>query len=261
MDSNDLLPAGLTVHGSPDEIAAHFAVVALLQPVRMTPAGVVCAPRAAPELARDARVRCPLPMTRLRIPPAWPDPPSRTAGRWFIRSPDHIAAPAGFDGLVQVPGEGFGAWPHPTTLLCLDALDGVGAGRRDRSRLRLRAVEPGLGDAAWPGRGGRSRSPGDRPCAGIARPRASARTRSRCGMRRSRASLLDATAQVLLANVPPIVHREIAHAVPAITRTMLVSGARTGEAAPLLGDYRGLGFDVLAASTAAGWGCWVLERR
>jgi ribosomal protein L11 methylase PrmA len=260
MDSNDLLPAGLTVHGSPDEIAAHFAIVALLQPVRMTPAGVVCAPRAAPELARDARVRCTLPMTRLMVPPAWPDPPSRTTGRWFIRSPDHIAAPAGFDGLVQVPGEGFGAWPHPTTLLCLDALDGIGAGA---------AIDLGCGSGllsqAWATRHGQVVAVDLDPRA-IAHAQASlahAHPLHPITLRHTpiARALVDATAQVLLANVPPIVHREIAQAVPATIRTILVSGVRTGEAASLLGDYRGLGFDVRAASTAAGWGCWVLERR
>ncbi len=260
MDSNDLLPAGLMVHGSPDEIAAHFAVVALLQPVRVTPAGVVCAPRAAPELAGDARGRCPLRVTPLRTPPAWPDPPSRTTGRWFIRSPHHVAPPAGFDGLVQVPGEGFGAWPHPTTLLCLDALDGLGAGA---------AIDLGCGSGllsqAWATRHGRVLAVDLDPRA-IAHARASlahARPAHAITLRHAPIArvLPDATAQVLLANVPPSVHREIAHAVPAITRRILVSGARTGEAAPLLGDYRGLGFDVIAASEAAGWGCWVLERR
>jgi len=260
MNSNDLLPAGLTVHGSPDEIAAQFAVVALLQPVRMTPSGVVCAPRAAPELARDARGRCPLPMTPLTIPPAWPDPPSRTTGQWFIRSPAHIAAPAGFDGLVQVPGEGFGAWPHPTTLLCLDALDGLGAGA---------AIDLGCGSGllsqAWATRHGQVVAVDLDPRA-IAHARASlahARPAHAITLRHApiARALPDATERIVLANVPPIVHREIAHAVPATIRTMLVSGVRTGEAASQLGDYRRLGFDVIAASTAAGWGCWVLERR
>ena len=53
----------------------------------------------------------------------------------------------------------------------------------------------------------------------------------------------------------------IACAVPPTARTLLASGVRTGEAAALLDDYRGVGFDVIAASTAAGWGCWVLKRR
>ena len=161
---------------------------------------------------------------------------------------------------MQVPGEGFGAWPHPTTLLCLDALDGIGAGA---------AIDLGCGSGllsqAWATRHGQVVAVDLDPRA-IAHARASfahARPLHAISLRHAPIArvLVDATAQVLLANVPPIVHREIAHAVPATTRTMLVSGVRTGEAAPLLGEYRGLGFDVIAASEAAGWGCWVLERR
>jgi len=259
MDSNASLPAGLTVHGSPGEVATHFAAVSLLQPVRVTAEGVICAPRAAPELARDGLARCPLRVTALAVPPAWPDPPSRTTGHWFIRSPIHIPAPTGFDALVQVPGEGFGAWPHATTLLCLDALDTLGPAP---------AIDLGCGSGllsqAW------AATHGD-VCAVDLDPRAIAHARASLTHARPAHSITlrhapiarvlpGATAPVLLANVPPVVHAEISRTVPAAARTLLVSGMRTAHAATVLAGYRDLGFGVVAASHADGWGCWVLAR-
>ena len=257
MDSNDLLPPGLTVHGDPDDIAAHFAAVALLQPVRRVPAGVVCAPRAAPDLARSGRDACPLVITPFAEPPAWPDPPSLTAGNWFIRSPVHIGAPHGFHDLVQVPGEGFGAWPHPTTLLCLRALDGLP---------QAPAIDLGCGSGllsqAWAATHGPITGV-DLDARAIAHTTASlahARPVHRvevCHAPIARV-LPTATQRVVLANVPPVAHREIATAMTPAARIIVISGVRTRDAGQTLAAYERLGFGLTSSSDADGWGCWVL---
>jgi len=259
MDSNDLLPPGLIVRGDPLGIAANFAAVALLQPVGTVDDGVVCAPRAAPELARHGRAACPLPMTPLPGPPAWPDPPSLTAGPWFIRSRLHITAPSGFRDLVQVPGEGFGAWPHPTTLLCLCALDGLP---------QARAVDLGCGSGllsqAWATTHGAvtavdiDRRAVSHTAASLAHARPVHRVEL-CQAPIARV-LPDTTQPILLANVPPAVHREIAQAVTPAARMLLISGVRTRDAEATLGAYRELRFAVTAVTHLDGWGCWVMLR-
>lgn len=260
MDSNGLLPAGLTVHGTPGDIAAHFAAIALLQPVRAVRGGVDCAPRAAPELAQRGRAACPLPMTVLDRCPAWPHPPSLTAGRWYIRSPDHIAAPAGFRELVQVVGEGFGVWPHPTTLMCLAALEDLAPAD---------AVDLGCGSGllsqAWAAAHGPVLAI-DLDARAVAHAAASlARAPTAYDVRVRRAPIARvlpaATQQTLLANVPPVVHGEIAAAMTPAARTLLASGVRTVDAASTLARYHELGFVIRSAAASDGWGCWVLARR
>jgi len=259
MDSNVPLPAGLLAHGSPGQIAGDFEALALLQPVRATSDGIVCAPRAAPELARRGYARCTLALSPLDAPPAWPDPPSRIAGRWFIRSPQHLPAPAGYRDLVQVPGEGFGAWPHPTTRLCLIALDDLGGG----PALDL-GCGSGLLSQAW--------AAGHGPVVGVdldpraiahaAASRVHARPAYEIAFRRAPIArvLPDATAPVLLANVPAVVHDEITRTLAPAARTVLASGIRNDRAAATLARYHMLGFAVAGASDADGWACWVLTR-
>jgi precorrin-6B methylase 2 len=259
MDSNDLLPPGLTVHGDPDDIAEHFAAVALLQPVLRVPAGVVCAPRAAPELARSGRDACPLVMTPLAEPPGWPDPPSLTAGHWFIRSPVHIGAPHGFHDLVQVPGEGFGAWPHPTTMLCLRALDGL-----PQSPAIDLGCGSGLLSQAWAATHGPITGV-DLDARAIAHTTASlahARPMHRVEVRHAPIArvLPTATQPVVLANVPPVAHHEIATAMTRAARIIVMSGVRTRDAGLTLAAYERLGFGLRSTSHADGWGCWVLVR-
>ena len=257
MDSNVLLPPGILVHGTPDQIAEHFAAVALLQPVAVTPAGVICAPRAAPELAAGGLAACTLPTSTLHDPPGWPDPPSQTVANWYIKSPDHIPAPPGFDELVQVPGEGFGAWPHPTTLLCLAALGSL----PDGSAIDL-GCGSGLLSQAW----ATTRGPVtaiDIDSRAITHARASMargalihRAEFRCGP--IGLLLSGSVGTVLLANVPSIAHREIAQTITPNGQTLLLSGVRTSAGAPMLDAYTAIGFRVAAMTSSAGWGCWVL---
>jgi hypothetical protein len=258
-DSNEPLPPGLLAVGDPDSVAAAFAHVALLQPVAVVADGVACAPRAAPDLARRGMEGCPLELRPLARPPGWPDPPSMVAGDWYLRSPDHIPAPAGYRELVQVPGEGFGAWPHPTTLMCVEAIAGLDDGR---------ALDLGCGSGlltqAWAALRG--------PVAAVdLDPRAVAHTRA--SLRRARprhpvtlwrasfAGVLPAsTAPTLLANVPPVAHAEIVAALQASANTVLVSGVRADDGPAVVDSYGAHGFIPTREAHRDGWGMWVLRR-
>ena len=260
MDSNRPFPAGLLVHGTREEIVADFAAVALLQPVTATADGAVCAPRAAPEMARRGAALCTLAMSPLATPPGWPDPPAVTVSTWYLRSPRHMAAPAGFRELIQVPGEGFGAWPHPTTLMCLTAIDGLDNGS---------AVDLGCGSGLLTQAWATIRGPVhaiDLDSRAVAHTRASlAHTRLQHPVTVERAAfattLPGSTAPTLLANVPPAGHREIQGSLPAAARTIVASGVRARDAAVVLEGYRAHDFVPVVTDTRDGWGFWVLQRR
>jgi precorrin-6B methylase 2 len=257
MDSNVPLPPGILVHGSPGEIGRHFSAVALLQPVEVTPDGVVCAPRAAPELAARGLRGVELPTSTLRDPPGWPDPPSQTTGTWYIKSPGHIPAPPGFDALVQVPGEAFGTWPHATTLLCLRALvslpDGV-------------AIDVGCGSGLLSQAWATTRGPVtaidiDRQAIAHARAsmtRATARHPVEFRHGPIRRLLPGAVGSVVFANLPPPAHGELLAAIVPNGQTLLVSGLRVSAAAPIINAYTARGFRAVEATEADGWGSWVL---
>ncbi len=257
MDSNVLLPPGVLVHGAPNEIAEHFAAVALLQPVAATATGVVCAPRSAPELAAGGLAACALRITTLRDPPGWPDPPSQTVANWYIKSPDHMPAPTGFDELVQVSGESFGTWPHPTTLLCLATLRSLPEGS---------AIDLGCGSGLLSQAWATTRGPVtaiDIDSRAIAHARASmarAAPLHRVEFRYGPIGRLlpGSVGTVLLANVPPVAHREIARTITANGQTLLLSGVRLPAGGPTLDAYAAVGFRVAAMSASEGWGCWVL---
>ncbi len=259
MDFNDPLPAGLLVRGHRDDVAAEFAAIALMQPVDTVSGGVACAPRAAPELARRGIAECRLPMAPLASPPGWPDPPSLTVGAWYLRSPDHLPPPTGFRELVQVPGEGFGAWPHPTTLMCLSAIEvlndepaidvGCGSGLLSQAWAMLRGpvvaldVDPrAVAHATASLAHAHPRYPITIVQAPLTRVLASAR------------------APTFLANVPPIAHAEILRVLPAGARTIVVSGVRSVDSAPTAAAYAAAGFTGSAPTSLDGWNCWILSR-
>jgi hypothetical protein len=259
VDSNDLLPPGLLVHGARHDIAADFAAVALMQPVAILDGGVACAPRAAPELARRGIAACRLPTTALPSPPGWPDPPSLTAGSWYLRSPAHIPPPPGFRELVQVAGEGFGAWPHPTTLMCLTAIEDLEDGP---------AVDVGCGSGllsqAWAALRGPVTALDIDPRAVSHALASLTHARPRHPVTVAQAPLArmlpTSDAPTLLANVPPIAHADVLRTLPGSARTVLVSGIRSVAAAPTLAGYHAAGFTQEAAVSRDGWGCWILRR-
>jgi SAM-dependent methyltransferase len=249
------LPAGVRVEATPERIAAHFPALCPLQPVRMDPAGLVCAPRCAPELAGPALAACPLPLRVLGEVPGWPDPPARMVCGWYLRSPAHLPAPAGVRELVQAPGEGFGPGGHATTEMCLGALEG--------DLPSVAALDAGCGSGllaqAWAalGRG---------PVLGVdLDPRAldqAARSLAAAGctgvtLRRGPLEGLpaaDIAGRVVLANIPAAAHRALLAAVdprrpPAAA---VLSGLRPAQADAVEGAWRALGLRRLVAEGHAG---------
>lgn len=108
-----------------DELHGRFPLLATLEPVAWTPAGLVVAPLAGGRDAAEQRER----MALLDLPweptpgasPALPFP-AAVGGGVYRRSPGHAAAPPGVPEVVLVDGEGFGLAEHPTTGMCLDML-------------------------------------------------------------------------------------------------------------------------------------------
>ena len=126
--------------------------------------GLVCAPRAAPELAAPALARCPLP--RARWPRCRAGPTRRR--RWWPAGtgagPATCAAPAGVRELVQVAGRGLrpGRPRHHGDVP--RGARGPRARAGGRRRLRLGPARPGLGaPRAWAGDGLRPRPARGRP--------------------------------------------------------------------------------------------------
>jgi SAM-dependent methyltransferase len=251
------LPAGVRVEATPDRIAAHFPALCPLQPVRMEPAGLVCAPRCAPELAGPALAACPLPVRVLAAVPAWPDPPARMLSGWYLRSPAHLPAPAGVRELVQAPGEGFGPGGHATTEMCLGALGG--------DLPAVPALDAGCGSGllaqAWAalGRG---------PVLGVdLDPRAldqAARSLTAAGCTDVTLRLgplgglppADLAGRVVLANIPAAAHRALLAAVdprrPPVA--VVLSGVRADQVAEVEAAWRALGLRrLVAGGRAAGF--------
>lgn len=254
------LPPGLVVLGTPAELTRCFAALVPLQPVAWTPAGLVCAPRAAGELAGPALARCPLPTRPCATVPGWPDPPADLVGGWYRRSVDHATAPAGVRELVLAAGAAFGHITHPTTAMCLavldrlphhDALDlGCGAGLLTQAWLRLTTTTVA----------GRDLDPG-----AVAQARASLaaagladRAQLATGPAEQLASHADG--RVVLANVPAHVHVRLLEHMAGAPAAAVLSGLRPGQATPIVAGYRARGLRVIGAHRRGGWECWVMGR-
>jgi Ribosomal protein L11 methyltransferase (PrmA) len=257
----DGLPPGLVVCGPHAALARAFPALIALQPVRLTGEGLVCAPRAAPELARAALAACPLPHRPLAAVPGWPDPPSAWVGGWYRRSPGHLPAPRGVRELLQVPGPGFGPHDHPTTALCLDALPDLPAGP---------ALDAGCGSAllaqAW---ARLERGPAlavDADPAAVDHARRSLRAAGLDGAVRVERALLERlpaealAGRALLANLPAPAQAALLARLPGPPPGAILSGLRPGEAAPLLRGYRRLGLRAVAAARRGRYERWTLVR-
>jgi|GEM_PF-4082536 len=259
MDSNDLLPASLIVYCTQQELRTHFPAIALLQPIEAIAGGVRCAPRAAPELAREGIAALPLVIEAENEIAGWPDPPSRVTGHWYIASPDHLPPPPGFDLLMQLPGEGFGTWPHPTTRVSLGMLDHLPDGA---------AIDAGCGSGLLTQAWATTRGPVTaidldpqaitQASAAIARTAHSARVTWCTGAIRHH--LPAAVGSIVLANLPEIAHIELIEVLNISHRAVLVCGVRTSRATPLLDRYRAAGFAAIMHDEIDGWGCWMMRR-
>jgi SAM-dependent methyltransferase len=237
-----VLPPGLLVAVPPKRLAAAFAVLCPLQPVRMEPAGLVCAPRCAPEAARAALASCPFPARPLAEVPGWPDPPAAMIAGWYRRSPAHLAAPAGVRELVQVAGEGFGPGDHPTTTMCLEALEALPAGP---------ALDVGCGSGllaqAWAALGRGPVIALDVEPLAIDQARRSLAAAGRTeGIEVRQAPIQSLAAgalagRTLLANVPAEAHRALLARVGGPPAAIVLSGIRPAAAPDLRAAWAALG--------------------
>lgn len=257
-----LIPPGMVVHGDAAELAAVFGALTVLQPIAWSDAGLVCAPRAAPEdTAATALQNCPLPWSPLPSVPAWPDPPARWLAGWYLRSPGHAPAPAGVRELVQVTGEGFGPGGHPTTGMCLRMLERMPAGP---------AVDLGCGSGllaqAW-ARLGRGAVTGiDLDEAALRHAEASLAAAGLTGTVHLEqgpvvrmGDRLDGT--TVLANMPAPAHDSMAacmHA--AVPAGVVCSGLRPGQGRRVAAAWSAGRLRVAGVSRRSGWECWGLVR-
>jgi SAM-dependent methyltransferase len=255
------LPAGLLVQAPPPAIAAAFAELCALQPVRMDREGLVCAPRAAPDLAAPALARCPLPTRALAEVPGWPDPPAAMVAGWYRRGAGHLPAPAGVRELVQAPGEGFGPGGHATTEMCLEAIEGLAPGR---------AVDAGCGSGllaqAWArlGRGPVIACDLDpRAVDQTARGLAAAGLGARVDLRRGPLEALapeELAGVVVMANLPAPAHRALLGRIGAPPAAVVLSGLRPIEGGAVADAYRALGLRPAGRTERGGFCCLVMAR-
>lgn len=257
------MPAGLLVEGDEAALAAAFPDLAGLQPVAWAGGGLVCAPRAAPELAGPALAACPLPHRALPRVPAWPDPPARWLAGWYLRSPTHAPAPAGVRELLQAPGEGFGPAGHPTTAMCLEELERLPGGGP--------ALDAGCGSGllaqAWArlGRGDALACDLDpRALDQAGRSLRAAGLQDRVVLLRGALGALPSeviAGRTLLANVPAAAHRELAGRAEGPPPAALLSGLRPAEAPALEAAYRALGLEAVTRREGGGFACLAMVAR
>lgn len=257
-----LLPAGLLVEGLPAQIADAFAALCALQPIRMDEAGLVCAPRCAPELAAPALARCPLPVRPLAQIPGWPDPPSAMVSGWYRRSPDHMPAPEGIRELIQTTGEGFGPAGHATSAMCLGALERLSAGP---------AIDVGCGSGllaqAWAALGRGDVLACDLDPRAIDQSRrslAAAGLADRVTLRHGPIGTLapsETAGRTILANIPLPAHESLlARLGEGPPVAAVLSGLRPAQTAGVVDAYRALGLQVLGSRERAGFTCTWLAR-
>jgi ribosomal protein L11 methyltransferase len=178
-------------------------------------------------------------------------------GGWYRRSPAHLAAPAGVRELVQVPGEGFGPIDHPTTAMCLEALDPLPAGP---------ALDAGCGSGllaqAWAAlRRGPVAAVDIDPHA-VTHAAASAAAAGLGGavaVRRGSLEALtaaDLDGRVVLANVPPPAHAALLRAAAAAAPAAVVlSGIRPADAGALADAWAHRGLRPDGRWGRGGWAC------
>jgi ribosomal protein L11 methylase PrmA len=249
-------PPGLHVRVPEGELAAAWPLLADLQPVARTREGVLCAPRCAPEGAAAAIARLPWAADPVDVVPGWPDPPAAMLGGWYRRSPAHLPAPAGVRELVQVPGEGFGPIDHPTTAMCLRALDPLPPGP---------ALDAGCGSGllaqAWAALGRGPALAVDVDPRAVTHARASLAAAGRGGaveVRRQALATLrggDVAGRVVLANVPLPAHHALLEAAGGVPAAAVLSGIRPADAAALADAWAARGLRPDGAWEDRGWAC------
>jgi ribosomal protein L11 methyltransferase len=244
-------------------IARVFGALIPLQPIEWTDDGLVCQPCITVDNLAGVLAACPFPTDPIYHTFAWPDSPAALVAGWYRRSDRHAPAPPGLRELVQVAGEGFGPGDHPTTALCLSALDIVPPAP---------AVDVGCGSGllaqAWARRWALHVLAVDVDPAAIAQTNASSKLAG-CGhlveaRRQPVQSLTSAelAARVVFANVPASAHRLL------ISRfkddppaAIVLSGLRPHEASLIVSAYQALGLRRVRAARRGRFDCHVLVGR
>jgi ribosomal protein L11 methylase PrmA len=241
-------------------LARAFGALIPLQPIAWTDDGIVCHPRAAASNVAALIAACPFPTEPVHHSFAWPDSTSALVSGWYRRSDRHAPAPPGVRELVQVTGDGFGPGDHPTTALCLSALDVLPPAP---------AVDAGCGSGllaqAWARRWAVHVLAVDLDPAAIAQTQASTK-QAECGhlveVRRQPVQSLAAVelaGRVVFANVPAPTHRLLVVRFTADPPAAVVlSGLRPHEASPIVSAYQRLGLRRVRAARRGRFDCHVL---
>ena len=248
------------MHGDRASIARLFGALIPLQPVAWTDAGLLCAPGCAPDVAATIEA-CPLPVSRAPVT-IWPDSPCALVAGWYRRSDVHAAAPPGMRELLQARGTAFGPGNHPTTTMCLAALEDLAPGG---------AVDLGCGSGllaqAW-ARLGRGRVLAiDLDPAAVAQTHASATLAgvgSLIEVRRQAVETLplhELSGATVFANMPAAGHSALLRRLGEAPAAIVVSGLRPAEAGVVVDAYRRLGLRRTRSSRTGRFDCHVLVGR
>ena len=235
-----------------------FGALIPLQPVEWTDGGLLCAPTWEPH-QKFALATCPLPTSPVPAAMAWPETPCALVAGWYRRTDDHAPAPPGLRELFQASGTAFGPGDHPTTAMCLAAIEALPSGD---------AVDLGCGSGllaqAW-ARLGRGRVLAvDLDPAAVAQTRSSA-DRSGVGSlvvtRRQAVETFpsaDLTGVAVFANIPAGAHTALLRRFEMAPAAVVLSGVRPADAGPLVAAYRRLGMRRARSSRMGGFECHVL---
>ena len=240
-------------------IARVFGALIPLQPIAWTDDGLVCAPRVAVADVAQAIAACPLPIELTQITLEWPDSPAALIAGWYRRSDRHAPAPPGVRELVQVAGDGFGPTGHPTTAMCLAALDDLPSAP---------AVDAGCGSGllaqAWARRRAVHVLAVDLDPAAIAQTRASTRLAG-CGhlveARRQPVEALtpaELAARIVFANLPLPAHHALVARFDDPPVGVVLSGLRPAQAPAIVAAYRRMGLRHVRAAQHGRFECHVM---
>lgn len=250
------------MHGAHHELARAFGALIDLQPITWTDGGLLCAPWIDPERAARAHAHCPFPTSPTTAAPQIPDSPARLVAGWYRRTDLHAPAPHRWRELVQVAGEGFGPHDHPTTELCLAAIERLPPAR---------AVDVGCGSGlltqAWVASGRGPCQGVDADPAAIAQAHASLAAAGRAHLGHVTIGRIEALGDddvadaTVLANLPAVAHRALVRRVSIAPAAIILSGTTRTDAAPIVDHYRRLGMRTLACARAGRYLCTTLVRR
>lgn len=250
------------VRASREELERSFAAIVNIQPVAWIADGLVCSPRAAPDLAAAALANCPFAVEVADQVLVWPRTEARLLAGWYLRGPEHAHGPPSSKELVQAPGEGFGPGGHVTTEMCLAALARMPAAP---------ALDVGCGSGilsqAWVHTTGSEVLACDPDPAAIdqaARSIEATGLELKVSLRHALVQSLpaeDLAGRVVLANLPAPGHRALLNRLAAAPPGVVASGVHGSESHEILDAYRELGMRVVSAGRRGRWRCWGLLAR